>query len=94
MSRPIRELCPFAKINIWFAKFKVRFVNGKNFCEHAGYLAWLQFLPGHAAIGSYLRDKIHRIDSNRRWRCDTGERQSRFLLVARCPAWAGQARVM
>ena len=25
--------------------------------------------------------------------CDTGERQPRSNLVARCPAWAGQARV-
>ena len=53
-----------------------------------------QFLSGHAATGSYLHDKIHRIDSDRCWWCDTGERQSRFHLVARCPAWRGQAAVM
>ena len=53
-----------------------------------------QFPSGHAAIGSYLRDKIHKIDSDRCWWCDTGECQSRFHLVARCPAWAGQARAM
>ena len=53
-----------------------------------------QFLSGRAAIGSYLHDKIHKIDSDRCWWCDTGERQSRFRLVARSPAFAGQARVM
>ena len=53
-----------------------------------------QFLSGRAAIGPYLHDKIHKIDSDRCWWCDTGERQPRSNLVARCPAWAGQARVM
>ena len=53
-----------------------------------------QFLSGHTAIGSYLRDKVQRVDSDRCCWCDTGERQSRFHLVVRCPAWAGQARVM
>ena len=35
-----------------------------------------------------------KVDSDRCWFCNTGERQSRFHLVARCPAWAGQARVV
>ena len=39
-----------------------------------------------------IHDKIHKIDADRCWWCDTGERQSRFHLVARCPTWAGQAR--
>ena len=47
---------------------------------------YCQFLSGHAAIGSYLLDKIHMIDSDRCWWCDTGESQSRLHLVARCPA--------
>ena len=55
---------------------------------------YYQFLSGHAAIGAYLRDKLHKIDSDKCWWCDTGQRQSRFHLVARCPAWAGQARVI
>ena len=55
---------------------------------------YYQFLSGHAAIGAYLRDRLHKIDSDRCWWCDTGQRQSRFHLVARCPVWAGQARVM
>ena len=33
-----------------------------------------QFLSGHAAIGSYLHDKIHKIDSDKCWWYDTGER--------------------
>jgi hypothetical protein len=37
---------------------------------------------------------MKKVDSDRCWFCNTGERQSRFHLVARCPAWAGQARVM
>ena len=45
-----------------------------------------QFLSGHAAIGSYLHGKIHKIDSDRCWWCGTGECQPRFHLVARCPA--------
>ena len=53
-----------------------------------------QFLPGHASIGSYLHDRIRKIESDECWWCDTGQRQSRFHLVVRCPAWAGQARVM
>ena len=37
---------------------------------------------------------MRKVDSDKGWFCDTGERQSRFNLVARCPAWAGQARAM
>ena len=37
-----------------------------------------QFLSGHATIGSYLRDKIHRIDSDRCW---WGRRRRVALLV-------------
>ena len=55
---------------------------------------YYQFLSGHGSFGSYLRDKVKKVDSDRCWFCDTGERQSRFHLVARCPAWARQARVM
>ena len=53
-----------------------------------------QFLSGRAAVGSYLHDKIHKIDSDRYWWRNTGERQSRFHPTARRPAWAGQARAM
>ena len=53
-----------------------------------------QFLSGHAAVGSYLHDKICKVDSDECWWCNTGERQSRFHLVTRCRAWAPQVQVM
>ena len=34
------------------------------------------------------------IDDDTCWWCDTGERQTRFHIVARCPRWRGQARVL
>ena len=43
--------------------------------------------------GSYLK-RMKKVDSDRCWFCNTGKRQSVFHLAARCPAWAGQARVM
>ena len=47
---------------------------------------YYQFLAGHALIGSYLCDKIRKIESRSRWWCDGDERQSRFRLIARCRA--------
>ena len=55
---------------------------------------YYQSLSGHGAFGSYLWHKIHKVDSDRCWWCDTGERQSRFHLVVRCPARASQALAM
>lgn len=55
---------------------------------------YYQFLSGHAATGSYLCDKVRRLDSDECWFCGTGERMSRFHLVARCRAWVGQRRVL
>ena len=52
-----------------------------------------QFLSGHPAVGSYFHDTVLGVDFDRCWRCNTGERQSRFHTAARLPAWAGQARV-
>ena len=46
-----------------------------------------QFLSGHGPFGSYLKDKVKEIDSDRCWFCDTGECQYRFHLAARCPVW-------
>lgn len=34
---------------------------------------YYQFLSGHAAIGSYLHDKLHKSDLDRYWWCDTGK---------------------
>ena len=52
-----------------------------------------QFLSGHPNIGSYLH-RMGTIYDDTCWWCDTSERQTRFHLVARCPAWRGQARVL
>ena len=30
---------------------------------------YCQLLPGHAAIGPYLRDKVHKTDDDRCWWC-------------------------
>ena len=46
---------------------------------------YYQFLSGHGAIRSYLK-RMKKVDSDRRWFRNTGKRQSRFRLVARCPA--------
>ena len=48
-----------------------------------------QLLSGHANIGSFLY-RIGTIDDDTCWLCDTGQRQTRFHLVARCPTLRGQ----
>ena len=50
----------------------------------------------HGPLGrrSYQCDKIHMIQSSECWWCGSGERQSRFHLIARCRAWSSQARAM
>ena len=47
---------------------------------------YYQLLSGRAAIGSYLCDKIHRIQSSECWWCESGERQTVHHLVAECRA--------
>ena len=47
-----------------------------------------QFLSGHANIEPYLH-RVGTIDDDRFWYCNTGEQQTCFHLVARCPAWRG-----
>ena len=59
--------------------------------ELAGRL--YQLLSGHASIGSFLH-RIGSIDDVTCWLCDTGQRQTRFRLVARCPTLRGQQRVL
>ena len=54
---------------------------------------YYQFLAGNGSFGPYPK-RMKKVDSDRCRFCNTGERQSRFHLVARCPAWAVQARVM
>ena len=55
---------------------------------------YYQLLSGHTAIGSYLHDKIHKIDTDECWWCGSGERQSRHHHFRSCRAWARQAREM
>ena len=57
---------------------------------------YYHFLSGHASNGSYLCDKIRKIESNSCWPwwCNSGERQSTFHLVARCRAWSPHAKRM
>ena len=55
---------------------------------------YYQFLSGHAAIGAYLSEKVRKLDSSACWFCGTGERMSRFHLVARCRRRTGQQRVL
>ena len=49
---------------------------------------YYQLPSGHAVIEPYLCDRIRKIDSDRCWWCDSGERQSYYHLFARCKAWA------
>ena len=52
-----------------------------------------QLLSGHANIGSFLH-RVGTVDNDTCWLCDTGQRQTRFHLVARCPTLRGQQRVL
>ena len=52
-----------------------------------------KLLSGHANIGSSLH-RIGTVDDDTCWLCDTGQRQTRFHLVARCPTLRGQQRVL
>ena len=53
---------------------------------------YYQLLSGHAAIGPYLKDKIHKVDDDRCWWCGGGKRQTRHHLFTECRAWAPQIR--
>ena len=55
---------------------------------------YYQLLSGHAAIGPYLRDKTHEVDSDNCWWYEGGERQSGHHHFTRCRVWAPQARRM
>ena len=52
-------------------------------------------MSGHAAIGSFLHDRItgpQCLESDECWWCNCGRRQSRFHLFVECRAWAPQIR--
>ena len=43
---------------------------------------YCQLLSGHVAAGAYLANRVHKIPSNVRWWCGSGEWQSRYDLFA------------
>ena len=58
---------------------------------------YYQLLTGHAAIGSFLHDRMaepQRLDLDRCWWCSSGARQSRHYLFIKCRAWALQIRML
>ena len=67
---------------------KVRKATAQRYC---------QLLTGHAAIGSFLHDRMigpQRLDSDRCWWCNCGKRQTRCHLFTECRAWAPQIRAL
>ena len=54
---------------------------------------YYQPLSGHAAIGPYLKDKIHKTMDDKCWWCGGGKRQTRHLF-AECRAWLPYTRKM
>ena len=58
---------------------------GRYYQFLSGHGAIRSFLSGHGAIRPHLK-RMKKVDSDRRWFRNTGKRQSRFRLVARCPA--------
>ena len=58
---------------------------------------YYQLLTGHAAIGSFLHDRMtgpQQLDSDGCWWCNSGARQSRHHLFIECRAWAPQTRTL
>ena len=58
---------------------------------------YYQLISGHAAIGSFLHDRMsgpQRLSSDECWWCNCGRRQSCHHLFTECRAWAPQIRVL
>ena len=56
---------------------------------------YYQLLSGHAAIGSFLHDRItgpQRLETDECWWCNCGKRQSRYHLFTEFQAWLLQIR--
>lgn len=56
---------------------------------------YCQPLSGHTAIGSFFHEHMtgpQRLESNERWWCNCGERQTRHHLFTGCRVWAPQIR--
>ena len=55
---------------------------------------YYQLPTDHAAIGLYLKDKIHRAVDDKCWWCGGGKQQTHYHLFSECKAWLPQARKM
>ena len=58
---------------------------------------YYQLLSGHAAIGSFLHDRMsgpQRLDFDECWWCRCGKRQSRHHLFVECKIWTPQIRTL
>ena len=53
---------------------------------------YCQLLSGHAAIGSYLKDKIRKTDDDYWSWCGGGKKRTRHHLFTECRAWMPQIR--
>ena len=56
---------------------------------------YYRLLSGHAAIGSFLHDRMtrpQRLESDECWWCNCGKQQTRHHLFTECRAWAPQIR--
>ena len=49
---------------------------------------YYQFLSGHATIGSYLHEKIHKVEPSACCWCGSAERGFWYHLIAKCKMWA------
>ena len=55
---------------------------------------YYQLLSGHAAIGQYLKDRIHKIKDDKCGWCGGRKRQTRHHLFVECRAWLPYTRKM
>ena len=55
---------------------------------------YYQLLSGHAAIGPYLKDRIHKATDDRCWWCGGGKQQTCHHLFTQCRAWLPQIRTL
>ena len=53
---------------------------------------YYQLVSGHAVIGPYLKDRIHRRDDDQCWWCGGGRQQTCHHLFIECRAWKPQIR--
>ena len=55
---------------------------------------YYQLLSGHAAIGPFLKDKIHKAADDKCWWCGGGKQQTRHHFFTQCRAWLPQIRTL